>query len=63
MSFPLDSYTIAMLAVNLAISSVTLFIVMGSRITRARSPSTQPPDPAIREAVIRERLSANISDV
>lgn len=63
MSFPLDSYTIAMLAVNLAISSVTLFIVMGSRITRARSPSTQTPDPAIREAVIRERLSANISDV
>lgn len=61
MSFPMDSYTIAMLAVNLAISSMTLLIVMVPRKTKAETPATQEPSPAIREAVIRERLSANNS--
>jgi hypothetical protein len=63
MTFLMDSYTIAILALNLAVSSVTLLFVMVPRITKARNPGTQTPNPAIREAVIRERLSANNSDV
>jgi len=63
MTFLMDNYTIALLALNLAVSSVTLLFVMVPRITKARKPGTQPPSPAVREAVIRERLSANNSEV